>query len=144
MAAISILVKLMMEKIFASNPGISFRLNYIYNTTEFVNKPPHIVLRNIFLLFGGMHLFVFYFIISGRWKKFNSKYLYITFTIVPYVIIIYLIHTFFEARNYITAIPFIIILFLLYFATEQNSFLKPAEEILSQKKADPHPDNPSA
>jgi len=129
MMLIFVLVKLMMEKIFAPNPGLSFRLNYMFNISEFTNNPLHIVLRNVFLMFGGLHLFVIYFFVSGRWKRFNTKYLYITLTIVPYVIILFLIHTLFEARNYITAIPFVIILFLMFFSTQQNSFLKPLDAI---------------
>jgi hypothetical protein len=129
MAAIFIIVKKAMETVFAANPGISFRWNYIHNFNEFFDKPKHIVLRNVFLTFGGLHLFVLYFFISGKWKKFNTKYLYITLTVIPYVIIVFLIHTTFEARNYMTAIPFMIILFLLFFTTQKNSFLKPAEEV---------------
>ncbi|RPI17196.1 MAG: hypothetical protein EHM58_10065 [Ignavibacteriae bacterium] len=132
MAAIFIIVKKVLETIFASNLGISFRLNYEYNYNQFFDMPMHIVVRNVFLTFGGLHLFVLYFFISGRWKKFNTKYLYITFTLILYVIIIFLIHTTFEARNYMTAIPFIMILFLLFFTTQKNSFLKPVKEIQRQ------------
>lgn len=132
MAAIFIIIKKVMEYIFAANPGVSFRFNYIFNFNEFFDKPRHIVLRNIFLTFGGLHLFVFYFFVSGRWKKFNTKYLYITLTVFPYVIIIFLIHTAFEGRNYMTAIPFMIILFLLFIAAQKNSFLKPLNPIIRE------------
>jgi hypothetical protein len=81
------------------------------------------------MFFGGIHLFILYFFISGRWKAFNTKYLYINLTIIPYVIIIFLIQTSLEARNYITAIPFAVILFLMFFSTQKNSFLKPLDAI---------------
>ncbi len=132
MTVVIIAVRLMMLEIFKNNPNLSWRPNYIYNINSFVMYPSHRVVRNMVLFFGGMHFFVLYFFISGRWKKFRTKYLYMSFTIIPYVIIIFLIHTTLEARNYITAIPFIIIPFLLYFSTEKGSFLKPTEEILSK------------
>lgn len=129
MAVIFLVIKKVLENIFIANPGISFRWNYIYNFNEFFNKPVHIVFRNVFFAFGGLHLFVIYFFLSGKWKKYNTKYMYITLTIIPYAIILFLIHTTFEARNYITAIPYMTILFLLFFSTQKNSFLKPAEEV---------------
>lgn len=132
MVVLFIAVKKLMEYIFISNPGLSFRLNYNHNIMAFTKEPLHRVIRNIFLMFGGLHLFVLYFFVSGKWKKFNTEYLYITLTIVPYVIIIFLIHTTFEARNYIAAIPFILLQFLLYFTTHRNSFLKPAPEVTSE------------
>jgi hypothetical protein len=131
-----ILVKKMMEQIFISNKGLSFRFNYIYNLNSLVDIPIHRVIRNFIFYFGGMHLFVLYFFISGKWKKFRTDYLYISLTIVPYVLILFLIHTILEARNYITAIPFAIMLFLLYFTGEPGSFLKPADKILSNKSPD--------
>jgi hypothetical protein len=132
MVVLFIAVKKLMEYIFISNPGLSFRLNYNHNIMAFTKEPLHRVIRNIFLMFGGLHLFVLYFFVSGKWKKFNTEYLYITLTIVPYVIIIFLIHTTFEARNYIAAIPFVLLQFLLYFTTHRNSFLKPAPEVTSE------------
>jgi len=134
MAVIFFAVKKLLEYIFISNPGISFRFNYTYNFFSFVTEPAHIVIRDIFLFFGGLHIFVLYFFISGRWKNFKTKYLFINLTIIPYIIIIFLIHTTFEARNYITAIPFVIILFLMFFTTQQNSFLKPLDAIKTDSK----------
>ncbi len=132
MTIVIIAVRLMMLEIFKNNPNVSWSPKYIYNANSFVMFPVYRVIRNMLLFFGGLHLFVIYFFISGRWKNFRTKYLYMSFTIIPYIIIIFLIHTIQEARNYITAIPFIIIPFLLYFATEQNSFLKPTDEVLSK------------
>jgi hypothetical protein len=129
MTAVIIAVRLMMLEIFKNNPNLSWRPNYIYNYNSFTALPLYKVLRNILLFFGGLQFFVLYFFISGRWKNFKTKYLYINLAIIPYIIIIFFIHTTFEARNYITAIPFIIILFLMFFTTQQNSFLKPLDAI---------------
>ncbi len=131
MTIIFIAVKKMMEIIFINNPGLSFRFNYLYNIEAFSTMPPHIVVRNVFLTFGGMHIFVLYFFISGRWKQFNTKYLYITLTLFVHVLIVFLIHTTFEGRNYMAAIPYIIILFLLFLSTQKNSFIEPNLHILT-------------
>jgi hypothetical protein len=131
MTVVIIAVRLMMLEIFKNNPNLSWRPNYISNINSFFIFPPYRVLRNILLFFGGLQFFVLYFFISGRWKSFRTKYLYMSFTLIPYVIILFLIHTIQEARNYITAIPFIIIPFLLYFTTLKDSFLKPDPKVVS-------------
>ena len=131
MAVIFVLLKKVFEIIFINNPGLSFRINVDYNT-GFIPTYPFRAARNSLLILGGLHLFVLYFFISGRWKAFKTKYLYINLTIIPYIIIIFFIHTLFEARNYISAIPFITILFLLFFSTQKNSFLKPIDAIKTE------------
>lgn len=132
MALIFILQMKIFDFIFAANTGFYIILHYDYNFISFAIMPANIVIRNTLMFFGGMHLFILYFFISGRWKAFNTKYLYINLTIIPYVIIIFLIQTSLEARNYITAIPFVTILFLMFFSTQKNSFLKPLDAIKSQ------------
>lgn len=135
MVLIFIVEKRINELIFISNPGVSFRLNYMQNLEYFATLPVHIVIRNILLFFGGLYFFVLYFFFSGKWKNFKTEYLYINLTVIPYIIIIFCIHTLFEARNYITAIPFMIILFLMFFSTQKNSFLKPIDTIKSENAA---------
>jgi hypothetical protein len=132
MTAIFIIVKRVMEYVFEANTGVSFRFNYMHNISQFTDRPVHHVVRNIFLFFGGMHWFILYFFVSGLWKKFKTKYLYITLTIIPHIIIVFLIHTTFEARNYINVIPFILILFLYFISTQKYSFLKPLNETISK------------
>lgn len=131
MTIIFIGVKKIMEMIFINNPGLSFRFNYVYNTEAFFTMPPHIVVRNVIFTFGGIHFFVLYFFIAGKWKKFNTKYLYITLALFIHVLIVFLIHTTFEGRNYIAAIPYMLILFFLFLSTQKNSFIEPNPNILA-------------
>ncbi len=129
MVIIFIFVKIVMQSIFVSNPGLSFRLNVGFNLSQFIDLPVYKIIINIILYFGGLHIFVLYFFLSGRWKRFKTKYLLINLTVIPYVLIIFLIHTTFEARNYISSSIFILLLFLMFFSTQKNSFLKPRAEL---------------
>jgi hypothetical protein len=129
MMVIFILVKIILQNIFISNPGVSFRFNYVFNYNQFFELPFYKIAVNLILYFGGMHLFVLYFFISGKWKRFKMRYILINLTILPYVVIIFLIHTTFEARNYIVGSIYILFLFLLYFSTQKNTFLKPLDEV---------------
>jgi len=132
MAAIFIAVKILMQYIFINNPGEPFRFNYIFNFNQFFEQPVYKVLIYFFLYFGGLHLFVLYFFISGKWKRFKLKYILINLTIIPYILIIFLIHTTFEARNYIVGSIYILMLFLLFFTTQRYTFLKPNDKLLNK------------
>ena len=130
MAAIFIAVKIIMQYIFSANQGESFRFNYFFNFNQFFEQPVYKVIIYFVLYFGGLHLFVLYFFISGKWKLFELKYILINLTIIPYIAIIFLIHTTFEARNYIVGSIYIVMLFLLFFTTQKKTFLKANDDLL--------------
>ena len=89
--------------------------------------PVHILFRDLIFNFGGLHLFVVAFAISGTWKRFRGPLFYANLVIIPYVISVMLMFSLEEMRNYITIIPFIIILALLFLSSFENSFLRPVE-----------------
>ncbi len=123
-------VKFVLSEVFVNSPGLSFRLNHIRNYTYSFEMPGHLVLRNIVLVFGGLHFFVLGSIRNKVWKKIPKERIMINFTIFPYIVIIFFIHSIEEIRNYIAAMPFILIPFLIYMSTLKGSFLKLRESKL--------------
>lgn len=117
-------VKYILSEVFVNNPGLSFRLNHERNFNYAFEMPLSHVLRNIFLIFGGMHFFVLAGVNSPIWKKVPMNRIMINFTFFPYLILIFFIHSIDEIRNYIAAIPFIVIPFLIYMSSFNRSFIK--------------------
>lgn len=121
-------IKAILSEVFINNFGLSFRWNHIRNFYLINELPITHTIRNIFLIFGGLHLIVFASIKNPVWKKISGPRSMINMTFIPYVIIIFFIHSIEEARNYITAIPFIIIPFLIYLSSLNGNFLKLKEK----------------
>ncbi|MBL8015820.1 MAG: hypothetical protein JNK43_00995 [Ignavibacteria bacterium] len=130
MVAIYAGVKFILSEVFVNSPGLSFRLNHIRNYTYSFEMPVHLVLRNIVLVFGGLHFFVLGSIRNGVWKRIPKERIMINFTILPYIVIIFFIHSIEEIRNYIAAMPFVLMPFLIYMSTLKGSFLKLKESKL--------------
>ena len=95
--------------------------------------PLHIILRDLFFNFGGLHIFVIIFFLSGAWKKFRSPLLYANLVIFPYVISVFVNFSIEEIRNYVAIIPFVLIITLLFLSSFDNSFLKPVDRLFAQK-----------
>lgn len=123
-------VKFVLSEVFVNSPGLSFRLNHIRNFNYSFEMPVHLLIRNIVLVFGGLHFFVLGSIRNGVWKKIPKERIMINFTILPYIVIIFFIHSIEEIRNYIAAMPFILVPFLIYMSTLKGSFIKLRESKL--------------
>jgi hypothetical protein len=123
-----------MEYIFADSPGYFVINNFSRNMAELTILPFHLVLRDLLLNFGGLHIFVLLFLITGLRKKYLTPLLMINLVIVPYVISVLISFSIEELRNYITIVPFITIAALIYFSTIFNSVLKPAAGLLRDYK----------
>ncbi len=106
--------------------------NFSRNIGLFTEHPAHLLLRDFFFNFGGLHFFVLIFLITGAWKKFKGPYLYIQIMIIPFFISLLVTFSLEEMRNYVAIIPNIIILCLFFLSTFPNSFLRPHEHILTQ------------
>jgi hypothetical protein len=92
----------------------------------------HIILRDLLFNFGGLHIFIIAFFISGTWKRYRGPLLYINLVIIPYVITVAVNFSIEEMRNYITIIPFVLILALLFLSTFEKSFLRPVDALLGE------------
>lgn len=117
-------IKLTLSQVFIDSPSVSFRWNYNRNYEMIFFLPPLHTVRNVLFIFGGLHLIILSGIRNPVWKKISPGRIMINMTIIPYVIIIFFIHSTEEVRNYITAIPFVIIPFLICVSGLENSFLK--------------------
>jgi hypothetical protein len=120
---ITVGVKTVLSEVFINNAGASFRWNHIRNFYLVNYLPVTHTIRNIFLIFGGLHLIILASIKNPVWKKVSGPRIMINMTFILYVIIIFFIHSIEEIRNYITAIPFIIIPFLIYLSSLNSSLL---------------------
>lgn len=99
--------------------------NSMRNLSLFWMHPIHLLMRDFFFNFGGMHFIVFLFFIRGLWKKFRGPLLYINFMIIPFLISMFFTFSIEEMRNYSVIIPNVVILSLMFLSTFENSFLRP-------------------
>jgi hypothetical protein len=120
-----------MDYIFPSAAGYFVIYNLPRNLSLISILPMHIIIRDILFNFGGLHLFILIFLITGTWKKYRGPLLYVNLVIIPYVISVFINFSIEEIRNYITIIPFVLILALLFLSTFDNAFLKPVDTLFS-------------
>ena len=132
MSVMYIAVYKLMDAYFPSTEGYFVIYNLPRNLSLIHILPVHIIFRDILFNFGGLHFFVFIFLLSGAWKKFRGPLLYVNLVIIPYVISVMVNFSIEEIRNYITIIPFVMILTLLFLSSFENSFLKPVERLTGQ------------
>ncbi len=117
-------------------PGQNIILNYERNFNLLFEYPTHLLLRDLFFNFGGLHFIVLLFLFKGLWKKFKGPLLYINFVIIPFLIAMFITFSIEEMRNYAVIIPNIVILSLMFFSNFENSFLRPVDPdgtLLSEK-----------
>lgn len=124
-------VKFILSEVFVNSPGLSFRLNHIRNFATPFEMPISHVVRNLILVFGGLHIVLLAGLRNPVWKKIPMGRIMINFTVFPYIFIIFFIHSIEEIRNYIAAIPFILIPFLIYMSTFTNTLLKLRDDMNS-------------
>lgn len=136
-AAMSVLyigIYRLMDAYFPSTAGYFVIYNLPRNLNLLHILPMHIILRDIFFNFGGLHIFVIIFFLSGAWKRYRGPLLYINLVIIPYVISVLINFSIEEIRNYVTIIPFVLILTLLFLSSFDNSFLKPVDRLFEKNK----------
>jgi hypothetical protein len=124
MAIIFIGIKYTLSQVFINNFGVSFRLNHERNFSVAVDFSDRRLFRNIFLVYGGLHVIVLLGLRNPIWSKIPFEKVAINFTFIPYIFLIFFIHTIDEIRNYIASIPFVLIPFLIYMSSIDSSFLK--------------------
>jgi hypothetical protein len=123
-----------MNRIFSSDEGYFIILNLYRNLSLVDILPMHIIARDFFFNFGGLHFFILIFFITTAWQRYISPKMMINLTIIPYVFSVFLSFSVEEIRNYIAIIPFVMILCLLYLSTFENSFLKPLTDVKTKEK----------
>jgi hypothetical protein len=124
MVIIFVSIKSMLSYIFSANAYPVIRFNYMRNFAYFFTIQPYYLIRNVLLIFGGIHLFIL-FHLKKIWKQMPDERLVICLTIIPYVVAVILRHTIGEIRDYIAVIPFFIVPFLVFMSTFKNSAIKP-------------------
>lgn len=122
-----------MSYIFIGNPGYFVIFNFPRNIGLYYILKPLVIIRDLLLIFGAMHLFLLVFLISGKWRQFRNHLMYINIIIIPFALSVLLFFSIEEIRNYIAIIPFVTILSLIYFSTLENTFLKPVPELLTKR-----------
>jgi len=81
-----------------------------------------ILLRDIFLNYGGLHIFGLLVLITGLWKKVKTEYLAIFLLFIPYVLmaIFRMGIRIEEMRNWIPIVPFVTVIALIFFTGFRN------------------------
>ncbi len=124
----------LMDYYFSNTGGYFVIFNLPRNLELFHTLPFHIILRDVFFNFGGLHIFIIFFLIAGSWKRYRGSMLYVNLVIIPYVITVLVNFSIEEIRNYITIIPFVVILSLLFLSTFENNFLKPSPRLFYKRE----------
>lgn len=125
-----------MDYIYPSTEGYFVTYNLPRNIALLFEMKIHIIIRNLFFNFGGLHIFIIIFLLSWTWKRYRGPLLYINLVIIPYIISVLINFSIEEIRNYITIIPFVLILALLFLSTFENSFLRPDDRLITKEKND--------
>ncbi|HEY3251858.1 MAG TPA: hypothetical protein VGK25_12170, partial [Ignavibacteria bacterium] len=123
-----------MDWVFPATTGYFIIYNLPRNLGIADIVPPHILVRDFFFNFGGLHFFILILFLSGLWRRYKGPMLYINLIIILYVLSVLVNFSIEEIRNYIAIIPFVLITALLFLSTFQNSFLKPTDKVLSGGK----------
>ncbi|MCX7877175.1 MAG: hypothetical protein N2510_00880 [Ignavibacteria bacterium] len=121
-----------MDMYFTTAQGYFIIYNLPRNLSMFTELPLHIIIRDLVFNFGGLHIFLVLFALSGNWKRYSGPLLYINLVSLPYIISVLINFSIEEIRNYIVIIPFIVIPALMFLSTFENSFLKPSERLTNQ------------
>lgn len=122
-----------MDLYFGSTPGYFVIYNLSRNLGLPGELPIHIIIRNLFFNWGGLHVFLLLFILGGAWKRYRGPLLYINLVSVPYILSVLVNFSIEEIRNYITIIPFILIPSLLFLSAFDNSFLRPVKRLYTRE-----------
>jgi hypothetical protein len=98
-----------------------------------VDYKKHLLLRDLVINMGGLHLFAILFFVSGMWKNFKREYVLVFLIIMPFYLFAFLRFgiRIEEMRNYIPLIPFVMVPALLYLSQFIKDLLKPSSAISS-------------
>jgi len=132
MLIVYISVYYILNEIYRQNAGYFIIYFLQNNIMTLKHLSVHIFLRDMIFNFGGLHIFLILYFVSGEWKKFKGPMLYINYTVIPCILIVFIFFTMNDMRNYISGIPFILIGCLLYLSNSENSFLKPVDKLLQK------------
>lgn len=101
--------------------------NSMRNFSLLWEHPPHLLLRDLFFNFGGLHFIVLLFLVKGLWKRFKGPLLYVNLMIIPFLISMFFTFSIEEMRNYAVIIPNVVLLSLMFLSTFDNNFLRPID-----------------
>ena len=101
--------------------------NSMRNLNLLFEHPPHLLLRDLFFNFGGLHFIVLLFLVKGLWKRFKGPLLYVNLMIIPFLISMFFTFSIEEMRNYAVIIPNVVLLSLMFLSTFDNNFLRPID-----------------
>jgi hypothetical protein len=111
-----------------------------YRTLRILTESPrHLLIRDIFMNFGGIHIFALLFVLSGDWKKLKKQYV-----LVYLVTLIFILLTFTgfclyseELRCYVPILPFLLIPAMLFFSRFTDTLLPINNALLEEINYDP-------
>jgi len=95
----------------------------------------HLLVRDLILNMGGLHILALLFLVSGIWKNIKRQFVYIYLVIIPFYLFAFMRFGIRveEMRNYIPLIPFVIVPALIFLSRYMNGLLKLTQEISGKK-----------
>lgn len=98
--------------------------------------PKGILIRDIFLNYGGLHILGLLVLVTGLWKKVKTEYLSIFLLFIPYIVmaILRIGLRIEEMRNWIPIVPFVTVLALIFFTGFRNSLFSLSPAVMREEK----------
>lgn len=108
--------------------------NFERNILHIRTSPNHILLRDIFFNFGGIHIFALLFYFSPMWKKIKREYTLFNLTILIFVTMTLTGFGLFseELRCYVPILPFLMIPAMLFLSQFAPNLMPLKKEMLAE------------
>jgi hypothetical protein len=105
-----------------------------------IDLPRGILIRDIFLNYGGLHILALLVLITGLWKQVKTEYLMIFLLFIPYVLmaILRIGVRIEEMRNWIPIVPFVTVIALIFFTGFRNSLFSLSHTVMRDRENKKH------
>lgn len=113
-----LIAKMLLPELPAERDDGFLLANFERNFHHLKISPGHIILRDIFFNFGGIHIFTLLFYFSPMWKKVKKEYTLYNLTILIFVVMTLTGFGLYseELRCYVPILPFLIIPAMMFFS----------------------------
>jgi len=131
-----VIAKLLLPELPAERDDGFLLANFERNIQHIRTSPNHLILRDIFFNFGGIHIFTLLFYFSPMWKKIKREYTLYNLTILIFVTMTLTGFGLFseELRCYVPILPFLLIPAMLFLSQFAPNLMPLRKNVLEDKK----------
>ena len=131
-----IIAKMLLPELPAERDNGYLLIDFERNFRHIKNSSIHIMLRDIFFNFGGIHIFTFLFYFSPVWKKIKKEYSMYNLTILIFVAMTLTGFGLFseELRCYVPILPFLMIPAMIFLSQFAPDLLPLSDTVLGKNE----------